>query len=475
MQIPSPRELGLPPQYETLRPVQEEALRQLLTSTKRVKVVSAATGSGKTLIVLMYALITKQPTCFVTESRGLQLQYMEVGQHVGMTKIWGKRNYTCHLRADYTCEEGSAANCPHKGSVVCPASADEMRAATSRLVTTNYAKWIAARKAGRGMDHFKAVVFDEGHESVNAVGSAMQIVLHHHEVEEILGLDFPSSPASDDLVAWKSWASTARGVAEVKMLQARSLLASVTSPKPSLVRHYTHMRLLTKRLAVLSILKPTDWVVEESSVGFTFDPIRLGRYTEAALFLRIPNVILISATIRPKTLFMLGQTKESFDFWEFASEFDIQRCPIYYLPVMRVDYRADDLSQLWLKLDQIAARRRDRKGLVQTISFIRRDAILARSRFASSMLVNPQGEAPSEILETFDQAGAGAILVSPSFASGYDFAFCVSPTTKILTADLRYVEAGTLEEGDRLLAFDEEPPAGRRSRQWRESSVRGWD
>jgi Rad3-related DNA helicase len=200
-------------------------------------------------------------------------------------------------------------------------------------------------------------------------------------------------------------------------------LAGVTDPKPSWVRHYTHMRLLTRRLAILMLAKPVDWVVEESSAGFTFDPVRPGRYTEPALFMRIPHIVLISATIRPKTLYLLGQAKGSFDYWEFDSDFDPHRCPIYYLPIQRVDYRVDNLAPTWLKLDQIAARRTDRKGLVQTISFIRRDEVMARSRFAASMLINPQGEPPTAMLEQFFAAGPGTILTSPSVGSGYSFDF----------------------------------------------------
>lgn len=49
--------------------------------------------------------------------------------------------------------------------------------------------------------------------------------------------------------------------------------------------------------------------------------------------------------------------------------------------------------------------------------------------------------------------------------------FCVAPETRILTQDLRWVPAGTLKVGDKLLAFDEEPPAGKRARQFRPSVV----
>lgn len=46
--------------------------------------------------------------------------------------------------------------------------------------------------------------------------------------------------------------------------------------------------------------------------------------------------------------------------------------------------------------------------------------------------------------------------------------YCVAPETKVLTADLRWVSAGDVCEGDTLMAFDEEAPMGRgRSRGWR--------
>lgn len=421
MNLPSPREVGLPDKYTEWRPSQEDALHRLLSSTKRVKVLSMPVGSGKTAVVITYAVITKVPTCIVTENRGLQDQYLADGRGCGMVDIRGRHNYTCDMREDYTCEEGHAARCPYKGTVACPSSAAEMRAAISLLVVTNYSKWTASRKFGKGMDHFKQVVFDEGHTAVDAVGRAMQVILHHREIEETLGIDFPR--ITDDMLIWKSWASEARAVAELKMLIMQHKLAGLTDPKAAWVRHYTHMRLLSRRLAILTLAKPVDWVVEESPAGFHFDPVRPGRYTEPALFMRVPSVVLISATIRPKTLYLLGQKKETFDYWEFDSDFDPRRCPIYYIPVMRVDYHVDNLSPLWLKLDQIAARRTDRKGIVQSISFVRRDEVMARSRFASEMLINPKGEAPTEMLALFDQAGPGTILVSPSVGSGYDFAF----------------------------------------------------
>jgi hypothetical protein len=49
--------------------------------------------------------------------------------------------------------------------------------------------------------------------------------------------------------------------------------------------------------------------------------------------------------------------------------------------------------------------------------------------------------------------------------------YCLAPDERILTADLRWVPCGDLEVGDRLLAFDEEPPTGARCRRWRWATV----
>lgn len=421
MNIPSPRELGLPEKFDKWRPGQIEALRWLLTRQNRVKAMCSPTGSGKSVITVGYALITGEPTCFVTDSRGLQDQLMHDFESVGMVDIRGRRNYTCAFKddPDYTCESGYQAGCPYKGTLACPSSNAEMRASTSRLVVTNYDKWTAAKKYGQGMQHFTQVVFDEGHEAPNALARAMQVVINHREREQHIHMDPPANP--DQMEAWKVWATDAREIVGELLAAALERIKGVSDPRPSFVRHALHMRNLYRRLGTLATCRPDSWVVEELEKGFQFDPVRPGRYAESSLLLRVPNVLVVSATLRPKTLYMIGQGKDTFDFREFDSEFDPKRNPIYHVPTMRVDKRAADLAMLWVRLDQIAAKRRDRKGLVHTISYGRRDEIITRSRWADSMLINERGDAPTEMVELFKASDAGAILVSPSVSQGHDF------------------------------------------------------
>lgn len=338
---------------------------------------------------------------------------------IGMVDIRGRSNYRCAMREDFSCREGHASMCPYKGTVGCPSSQAEMRAATSSLVVTNYDKWTSSRKYGMGMSHFEQVIFDEGHDAPDALARAMQIYLSADDIEKSLELDYPIDVSV--FGCWRIWATNAHQVANERLKEQYEKITEVSDPKPSWIRQYYHLRDMVRRLSVLSTARSEDWVVDEVDNGFQFDPIRPARYSEAMLLLRVPRIIVVSATLRPKTLYMLGIGKTNFDFVEFSSDFDPKRCPIYWVPTMRVDSKANDLSMLWMRLDQIAARRRDRKGIIHTISYARRDEIISRSRFAHNMMVNTKGEPPTSMVDQFKRSAPGTILVSPSVGTGYDF------------------------------------------------------
>ena len=335
---------------------------------------------------------------------------------IGMVDLRGRNNYSCQCRPDddrYTCEDGYVAQCPYKGSIACPSTQAEMRAAVSYLGVTNYAKWTSAKLYGQGMSHWKRVVFDEGHNCPSALAQAMQVLLNSREVEDGLGVDFPQGSDADSMEEWKKWAGNTKPIADVALAAAQARITGAKDPKPAWVKHFTHMRNLVRRLATIALCAPKDWVVDQAEQGYQFDPVRPGRYGESSLYFGVPKVITVSATLRPKTMFMCGVKKEHITFQEFPSDFDPKRSPIYYIPTMRVDSRAEDLGLLWAMLDRLASRRRDRKGIIHTVSYNRQEEIVKRSRFADSMIVNPRGVPVTDTVDLFKQSGPGSILVSP--------------------------------------------------------------
>lgn len=421
MKIPSPQQLNLPDNFDSWRSSQEDAISQCVSTKKRVTAISAPTGFGKSVLVVATARLSNEPTCIVTNSRGLQFQYLDEFKNSGLVNLMGRNNYICGLKddEDFSCAEGYNARCPYKGSHMCPASQAEIRASTSKLVVTNYSKWTSARKYGQGLDHIKHVIFDEAHFCPQALADAVQVVLHHKEIEETLGIDFLGGSDAEDFREWKKWAIGCRRVAEEAMVAARRRITGVSNPRTAWIRHYTHMRNLLRRLATVATASANDWVVDQVDNGYQFDPIRPARYAEAALLLRVPKITMVSATITPKTLFMVGIGRNSFDFYEYDSDFDPRRGPIYYVPTMKVKGLNQDISMIWALFDRIAAKRKTR-GIVHTISYSRQMELYETSRFFERMIINERGEAPTEKVELY-RGLPGAILVSPSVGTGYNF------------------------------------------------------
>lgn len=442
MKIPSTQSLGMPTKYTQWRATQEQSLDVTVTQYGRKRVVGlcSPTGSGKTGTNLGLGLILNEPTCIVTDSRGLQDQYMkpEEGGALGMVDLRGRDNYPCNYRDDYSCDQGRTASCPYSGSMNCPASKAEVKFSTAMLGVTNYAKWTSARRsAAPYIQHFSQVIFDEGHTAPLALARAMQVKLHHKEMEETLKLPFPVVPSlkkyeaedmTQQIKQWKVWVEVAKEMCEREMMKAKTKMESVKSPKPAWVKHYLHMRELNRRLGILRLASSHNWVVDyfkdaTGDWGFVFDPIRPGRYTDALLFGSVRRIVLTSATLNLKTLRLLGIKPEDYHFQEFDSTFDPDKGPIYYLPLAAIDSKATEYeySQLWNMIDRVMSPRRDRKGGIHTVSYERRDSLVGRSRFAPWMMVNEKGEPPSEDIIKFKESEMGRILVSPSFGTGYDF------------------------------------------------------
>jgi Rad3-related DNA helicase len=119
---------------------------------------------------------------------------------------------------------------------------------------------------------------------------------------------------------------------------------------------------------------------------------------------------------------MLGIPGDALTWHEAPSDFPVARRPVYYVPCVKVDYKADESQiRLWLAtIDNFIRQRRDRKGIIHAVSYARAKQIHAYSEFASSMIMHDRWDT-REAVERFKQAGPGAILVSPSVTTGYDF------------------------------------------------------
>jgi Rad3-related DNA helicase len=164
------------------------------------------------------------------------------------------------------------------------------------------------------------------------------------------------------------------------------------------------------------------WVVERQGKSARIAPVWPAPYAENFLFLGIAKIVLVSATIQEKTLELLGVGRDDFDFFDYPSSFPVARRPVIQVPSgVRVKHSWEEIEQKqWVRrMDQIIDRRLDRKGIIHTVSYERRDVVLKYTRHRDIMVIN-FGRDTREVVEDFKNAEPPVVLVSPSMVSGWD-------------------------------------------------------
>lgn len=443
--LPPPNLLGLPEKYGEWRPGQDGAVLRLLETGKRFIVLGMPTGSGKSLAYMAAGVLDEEaPALYLTSTKGLQNQLISDFGPVGLADVRGMGNYPCIEMSDgkqgglygrdansrrIACDEGPCLagwKCD-KANGGCEYFDAQRTAQRSHLSVTNYAYWMAVRNSEREgstpvLGRRGRLVLDEAHAAFDELADHLAIEIGHWEVESILTGEWPDGGFED----WKKWARGAAGriAGQVEILSSEIKLG-IRGNKASLA-HLRELRDLHRRLGAICEARG-QWVWEESRDRrgrrvMRLDPVWPGDYAEDVLFRKVPKIVLTSATIRPKTLELLGIKKEEYEFEEHTSTFPVANRQLCWIPTVRVRYDMDPgHARLWVaKIDAILRGRPERKGIIHTVSYSRRDYILRYSEFRSRLLTHDSGGL-QDCVRKFRDSGPGTVLVSPSVSTGFDF------------------------------------------------------
>lgn len=414
----NPADFNLPPKFTSFRDTQIEAVHFVLNSDKRFRALALPVGSGKSLFAMTVAKHFDR-TAILTETKGLQQQYANDFESAGLVQIKGRTNYVCDV-AD-NCKLGGHLRCSSQRDERCPYVQKYNEAKAADQITPNTAYWLNVMNKGQGLGTFDCLIVDEAHSAAGALSSYLDFHISEAEIERF---DLPSPKLCvEDLTLWVRWAVHA----ETKL---KKHLSTTHNPHHRALEA-ERMETLLDRLARLQTLNEKNWVCEFSEGTkygrfWKFDCVWPGQYGEM-LFQHIPNVILMSGTLRPKTLGELGIKRENADFRSWPRVFAPNRSPFYHIKTVPVKYGMPDSDvQKWLDtIDEIIeSRYRERKGIIHTVSYARQRLLLDRSRFRKYMVANsnePDSPEASAVVEQFRQRSAPSILVSPSFGTGWDF------------------------------------------------------
>lgn len=454
----TPEELGLPSRYTEFRPAQVEAVDMVVEAIDRgVRFVGLGlpTGSGKTLVARTLQKYTGMRAVVLTSTKGLQQQYCQ--EFADAANVMGKDNYLCldpvvnpsnYLsHVNVSCRFGAMEGCGNCDAAGPTTSCNYGRvrdiASRAPFVVTNYAYWIkSGRKAlvDKGVernDPIELLILDEGHKAMEELGRSMQVQLKEKWVVEA-ELDVDGLEECKDSVGdLGGWAEDNKLMA-LEWLKEQRKQYKLRKSEAARNRVYVGEE-LADALDKMSMMGGDDWVCEvkhpvnrsraaASSRVWELDAVWPGASAEGRLFMGVKAVVVMSATLKPLAMKMLGVPggPESMAYKEWPRVFPANHTPVYHVPTVRMNHKVDETGlRKWVdRIDEIIESRRGRKGIVHTVSYVRQQYLLAHSRHAGIMMVNGSGaesEGAAVVVERFKKANPPAVLVSPSFSTGWDF------------------------------------------------------
>lgn len=491
-----PTDLGFDARlFPTYRDRQLEAALHL-TTDKRFSLLSAPTGTGKSLIYMTASRLLDARTLILVSTKGLQEQLVADFESLGVADMRGLANYRCVAvdrslrdfgRRGAMCDEGpcrAGIYCALKHEGGCLYYDAQANARDANIVVTNYSYWMTLGQYSDplALGNFDLLILDEAHAAPDILSDFCAVTLYPEEIQRLLDLTLP--PLTESLSTWVDWARNALSVANVKLLVLQERLRTSTNQQRTEAVHAT-LRLNDiarglERLAGAMSWRNADagtrdlvmpgaesgWVRESIAStsrrgpSIRFTPIWAHAYAEPVLFRQIKKVLLLSATLTQETSKYLGIAPDQMDYREMRSTFDPRRRPLIYVPTVRVDRSMNEgAKRVWVnRIDKVIETRLDRKGIIHTRSYARAREIVERSRYSEHMMLHTTGTL-REMVAAFKSASAPAILVSPSVETGFDFPHdeCLVGETRVLRRDLSWAHLRDIVVGDSLVTIDEHP------------------
>jgi hypothetical protein len=243
------------------------------------------------------------------------------------------------------------------------------------------------------------------------LGSFASVKLYARELSALKCPYRPKTEMSDvikdEADAWKIWA-----MAEAAKLASKSDVRDLDDDEQDLL---DRLRKVTRM--------HSNWVWQFDDRGHcSFEPIRVTAYTRGLLS-SVPRVLMMSASLSEFALKLLMPSDTYYDYRAWPPVFPQQNSPVYHIPTVKLSWKStdEDYRQVIEAADGILDARRDRKGIIHTVSYARTKRTLAGSRNKARFFWNDDAGSLGRVLGEFRQSENG-ILVTPSVEEGFDFA-----------------------------------------------------
>ena len=462
----SPSDLGMPVHFTEFRQIQREAGAFALwgpegaglgspmvdpdnrlseIGRRRFVCMSIPPGGGKSLLAHAIGKLYGQKYVCLTATRALEDQQVYKDKF-RLTNIRGRANYECkdfdplHPEKRWNCAEGEERDCRMYGSPNCTYGGISHLAKLDDAVLSNYMFWMNVRSRGQGALESKQsgavglLICDEAHLAMGELARFLGVWVSWEDLHRYANDKSRAALRAGKGADWgrvnalwldalgDAWTAASAALDE---LTDEHVSAAAARRNSSTVRRL--MKVIAALERVVSHGEDGNWIWRQTRNGVSFDCVWPGKYAERYLWSGVPNIVLMSATLRPKAVSMLGVAQHKQWFREWPRVFPAALSPVWWVPTGRMGWKEtaeeklksvalfDRLCEHWLGLGH--------KGLLHTVSFERMRWYQAESRFAGSLICAE--DKPGGAMRAFEKhqaSGKATVLVGPSYMAGWDMA-----------------------------------------------------
>lgn len=409
-----------------------EAARAAFDEGRRVVVVEAPTGAGKSAIAVTLAREAAS-AYLLTAQKVLQDQYQRDFGDLALMK--GRANYPCEVAPTHAAAAPCLAGRTFPECDACSYFRAKDRALAAPRALMNYAYFLHELNYAGGFRPRELLVLDEAHNAEAMLMSFVQVSVGDGQLQRA-GVDarLPGFPEPEALF---DFAEDLRPRLASRARELDAVLGVGALPPDVELEQLRVRQWLDGQAARLRWLVDTrddgiEWVVEhrrdERGALATFKPVSVAPFAEELLFGHAERALLLSATVLDADTFLrgLGVAPDEAAVLQVASTFPPERRPLVARPVARLTrhHLDGDLPKLTAEVAAIMVDHETEKGVVHAHSYRIAQAILRAlpADLRARVVTHHDAAGREAALEAHLTRPEPTVLLSPSMTEGLDLA-----------------------------------------------------
>ena len=424
----TPGELGFDStKFPEYRNGQYEAALRASATDKKLFLVEAPTGVGKSLLGLTsHALLERPRAAYLVSTKQLQDQLVS---DFNLPVLKGRNNYPClHFKAlfpDVTseiCREYLGdRKCDFEAD--CPYLVQKREALMAPICILNYPLFLTEANYVGGFSGLKYLVLDEIDTVEDHLMSFIEVPITQGLMKR-LKTGIPEFKTKVD--AWRGWAKKVKDkiTDEISNVEPRGE-ADVRS-----LRELIRLRRTLRRIDFLIENLDESWVMEledidsASTVPVTFKPVKVDSYASNFLWDHTEKALGMSATVMGAASMAvdLGLHSWDVDSVSLDSPFPVESRKIEYIPIASVTHKTKEQAypKLNWAVEAVLRKHPNDKVLLHSVSYDLRNYFVQHLSLRYHRMFTHDSKDRAEVLGKFKGYNGPAVLVSPSMGRGVD-------------------------------------------------------